>query len=113
MKKYQSRKKGADHVGFSRSTINGSQEWKALSGPAKIFYVQLKGRFNGKNNGEIQLPYSSMRGVKGCSSSRTANKAIKELERKGWIERSYEGGLMGNPKLYRITFRYDHYAEKK
>jgi len=113
MKKYRSRKRGADHVGMSRSTVNGSKEWKELSGPAKIFYLHLKARFNGVNNGKIELPYSSLKGVRGCSSSRTAYRAARELEEKGWISRSYQGGLMGNPKLYELTFRYDNYARPK
>jgi len=107
------RKKGATHVGMDRRTINGCQEWKDLSGAAKILYWHIKGRFNGSNNGRIELPYSAMKGVKGCSASTTIAKAAEELEKKKWIFRSQRGGLYKRKTLYGLTFKYDNYANPK
>ncbi len=42
-----------------------SKEWKGLSASAKLFYIYLKGKYNGQNNGEIRLYYSELDGVKG------------------------------------------------
>ncbi len=38
-----------------------SKEWKELSPAAKLFYVYLKGKYNGHNNGEIRLYYSELK----------------------------------------------------
>jgi len=107
------RKKGATHVGMDRRTINGCQEWKDLSGAAKILYWHIKGRFNGSNNGRIELPYSAMKGVKGCSARTTIARAANELEKKEWIFRSQRGGLYKRKNLYGFTFKYDNYANPK
>ena len=104
--------RGASHVGLSRRTMR-SKEWKGLSGPAKIFYLHLKARFDGGNNGKIELPYSAMKGTKGCSSKETVAKAINELEKKKWIFKTKKGGLFRSPNLYGITFIYDEYAKQK
>jgi len=115
MKKYRTSKhrKGVDHVGISRWTINGSEEWKELSSAAKILYFHIKGRFNGINNGNIELPYNAMSGVRGCSTSDTYSRAAKELESRGWIKRLKIGGLFRYKKLYKLTFRHENYAQPK
>lgn len=101
--------KGLAHVGIERRTLK-EENWQGLSAGAKIFYLHLKGRYNGSNNGEIKLPYSAMRNVKGCCNARAISKAIKELEDKGWIIRKKKGGLYRYENLYKLTFKYDFYA---
>jgi len=84
-----------------------AKQWKKLAASTKIYYECLKGQYLGYNNGRIKLSYSDMRGVKGCSSRRAVNGAIKELEAKGWIERTQIGGMLGYFNLYKLTFRVD------
>lgn len=84
--------------------------WRDLSGPAKIFYIHLKGRYNGGNNGEIKLPFSAMRGVRGCSMKPTISRAVKELQEKGWIKINQIGGMYRKENLYKITFKHDLYG---
>jgi len=100
---------GLQHVGIERRTLN-EKPWQELSSPAKIFYMYLKGRHNGSNNGSIKLPYSAMKNVKGCSNARTIAKAVKELEGKNWIQRKKKGGLHRYDNLYKLTFKYDFYG---
>lgn len=100
---------GLQHVGLERRTLRESQ-WRELSGPAKIFYLHLKARFNGSNNGKIKLPYSAMADVQGCCNRHAISKAIKELETKGWIIRKTKGGLYRHENLYKLTFKYDFYG---
>ena len=111
MYRKRKREKGATHVGMDRRTINGCQEWKDLSGAAKILYWHIKGRFNGSNNGRIELPYSAMKGVKGCSARTTIARAADKLEKKEWIFRDQRRGLFKRKTLYGLTFIYDHYAK--
>jgi len=96
-------------VGIERRTLR-EQSWKSLSAAAKIFYIHLKGRYNGSNNGDIKLPYSAMRGVRGCSNNRMCSNAIKELEKKGWIVIKKRGGLYRHNNSYKLTFKYDLYG---
>ena len=100
---------GLQHVGIERRTLK-EDPWRDLSGPAKIFYIHLKGRYNGANNGKIKLPYSAMKDVRGCSSHHTISKAVKELEAKGWITRKKIGGLYRYNNLYKLTFKFDFYG---
>jgi hypothetical protein len=106
------RGKGLAHVGIERRTLK-EEPWRELSAPAKIFYLHLKGRFNGSNNGDIKLPYSAMRGVKGCSDNGTISRAVKELEATGWIKKKQFGGHTRWDNLYKLTFKYDFYGCKE
>jgi len=103
------RGKGLPHVGIERRTLK-EEHWQGLSAAAKIFYIHLKGRYNGSNNGAIKLPYSAMRDVKGCCNARAISKAIKELEAKSWIKRKKKGGLYRYDNLYKLTFKYNFYG---
>lgn len=106
------KKKGfhLDFVGIERRTINNCPEWENLSAGAKIFYLHLKARFNGSNNGQIKLTYEEMRGVKGCCSNNSISRASKELEEKKWVEIKKKGGLYRYKNLYKLTFKHDRFA---
>lgn len=93
-------------VALPRKMIR-SEEWKKLSLPAREFYLQLKAKYNGRNNGEIKLHYSEFKGNRGISSASTISKAILELEVKGWIERTRFGGLHRYSNLFKLTGNYD------
>jgi len=101
--------KGLQHIGIERRTLK-EKYWRLLNGAAKIFYLHLKARYNGSNNGEIELPYRSMKDVKGCSNHRTISRASKELQKKEWIEVEERGGLYRHKNLYKLTFKYDLYG---
>jgi len=101
--------RGSPHVGLERKILK-NESFRSLSGSARTFYLYLKGRYNGSNNGEIRLPYSAMKGVGGCSNPRTISRAIKELESKGWIKVKTRGGLYRHDNYYTLTWKYDHYA---
>ena len=105
------RKKGGvlPHIGLDLRALN-KDPWLGLSGPAKIFYIQLKSQFNGSNNGKIRLSYSAMKNVKGCCNRHAISKAIKELESKGWIKIKKKGGLHRYHNLFKLTFKYEFYG---
>jgi len=108
-KKSRRKSRGLQHVGLERRILR-EEHWRRLSGPAKIFYWCLKGRYNGGNNGKIKLPYSAMRGVVGCATNHTCAKAVKELEAAGWIKKKQQGGHTRWDNLYRLTWKYDFYG---
>lgn len=106
MAKGRRKTKGISFVMLGRRLL-GSKEWKDLSTAAKLGYIYLKVHFNGSNNGDIQLPYRTLKGINGLSSPGTVAKALKELEGKGWVERTQLGGLRRYKNLYKLTGKYD------
>lgn len=92
-------------VALSRQTLK-SKEWREeLSSSAKVLYVQLKNKFVGDNNGELCLHYSEL---KGLMSKATAWRAFKQLQDKGWIEKSRQGGLYRFINKFTLTGKYDN-----
>ncbi len=111
MKKYGNRHNsrwpnGWQYIKFPRQTLFSS-EWAALSPSSKIIYIQMKGKYNTKNNGSIKLYYSELRKIKGLSGSRTISKGFHELEAKDWIRRVKMGGMYGRANEYELTGRFD------
>lgn len=103
------RSKGLQHIGIERRTLK-MKDWRSLSAAAKIFYIHLKGRYNGANNGDIRLSYRAMKDVEGCSHPRSISAAVKELQRKGWIRIREHGGLYRHNNYYQLTFKHDLYG---
>ena len=94
-------------VALERRVLFRCESWRALSMRAKIFYWYLKAKYNGQNNGEIQLHLSELADIPGLSSRRSFYGAAAELQKTGWIERTNPGGLYRNPNTYRLTGQYD------
>ena len=107
------RDKHADFVRIPRWWFQGKgpvgEKWKKLSGAAKLSYMYIKSGFIGKNNGNISLPYSRLKGHRGISSPATYAKALKELEKAGFVERTKHGGLYERCNEYRLNKELDPY----
>ena len=101
-----------DLTGFYNELFE-DEHWRSLSAPAKIFYECLKGKYSGSNNGEIRLLYRDMENVRGCSSNTAIQKAIRELEEKGWIKLERRGSLYRHNNHFRLTFKYDKFGYVK
>jgi hypothetical protein len=111
MMKYKSKNKfrwpnGWQYIKLPRQTLF-SNEWADLAPSSKIIYIQMKGKYNAKNNGQIRLYYSELRKIKGLSGSRTIAKAFQELENKEWIRRIKLGGIYGRANEYELTGKFD------
>lgn len=96
-------------VGLAIGMLRRNQEWRDLSASAKIFYIHLKSKYNGNNNGKIKFHYSELKGVKGCGNNHTISKASQELQKEGWISRTKIGGLYRYYNLYKLTFKHDDF----
>ena len=94
-------------VMIGRRMLLKTNEWKSLTPSAKLLYIYLKAKYNGSNNGEIQLHYSELKGVKGLSSDSTASKAFRELEKKEWIKRTQFGGVYRYFNKFELTGKHD------
>ena len=106
---YAKRQRNKSHSSFvmlPRKMIRG-KEWKKLSPAARELYIQLKGKYNGSNNGKIRLYYSELESIEGLRSPSTRSKAFRELESKGWVKRTKLGGLYRYFNEYSLTGKYD------
>ncbi len=79
---------GPGFVALPREMLK-SKEWRQeLCPSARDLYVQIKRKYDGSNNGEIRLYYSELSDF---MAHGTIAKGFKDLEAKGWIERTKIG----------------------
>ena len=70
----------------------GSAAWAATSPQERALYIEVRRRFNGRNNGRIGL--SVREGAELCRMNRdTVSKGFKALEEKGFLETVTPGGF--------------------
>jgi hypothetical protein len=98
---------GASFIALDRKLIFRCPEFRQLSPRALTLYIYLKARFNGANNGKIQLHYSELKGVKGFCSKKSISVAFHELEGAGWIKRTRIGGMYRFQNEYQLTGQFD------
>jgi len=108
------RKRFENFIMLGRDMLLHCEEWKKLSPAAKLVYICLKAKHNGRNNGKICLYYSELETLRGLGSPSTVSRAFKELEKGGWIRRTRFGGIYRIPNLYELTGKYDfHIADPR
>ena len=74
----------------------------ALSTKAKARILDIGARYNGHNNGDLAAPWSWM-SQRNWRSKGTLQRALCELQQRGMIERTRQGGLHG-ASLYAFTW---------
>jgi hypothetical protein len=93
--------RGVDRKGHSKTRGrfvalgNGlltSDAWRSLSGSAIRYYVELRRQFNGMNNGHLHLSHEQTKKTLGMGSH-TVLRAQKELQDKGLIRMTMQGGF--------------------
>ena len=68
-----------------------SQEYAELGAYAVKLLMDLFSQFNGRNNGSLSIAWRIMRG-RGWKSKKTLYRALDELERRGWVVKTRQGG---------------------
>ncbi|MFA5041430.1 MAG: hypothetical protein WC464_07340 [Bdellovibrionales bacterium] len=71
-----------------------SDAWRSLSGSALKTLIELKSRFNGRNNGQLCLSYADA-SQKLRLGHATIGKAFKELQAKGFLRLVKRGHWYG------------------
>ena len=80
-----------------------SRAWRSLNGAAVKVYFELRSRFHGANNGKISLSLEEGAELLGIGKM-TVSRALKELERKGFIAMTKRGQWYGRMATeYRVT----------
>ena len=104
MSRRKHRKLPRSFVALDRRMLKSPEFRTGLSASAKIAYIYLRNKCVGYNNGDIELHYCEMRDI---MAPATLAKAFRNLEEKGWIERTKLGGLYRYVNKYKLTGRYD------
>ncbi len=87
-----------------------SENYKTLSAHAKALLLDFLGQFTGYNNGDLCCAFKLLK-QHGWRSRTTVEKARMELEQKGWIVQTQQGGR-NRPNLYALTiFKVDDIAK--
>ena len=89
--------------------ILNCEAWQNLSSGARNIYIVMKAKYNKNNNGEIQARYSELQKFKGLKNPHTISRCFKELEKGGWIEQTFMGGLFRIPNKYKLTGKWDEH----
>jgi len=77
--------------------------WRSLSGRAVKVFIEMRGRFNGSNNGKIRLSLEDGAKILGMGKE-TVRRALQELERKGFIVQTKAGAFYGRQAAeWRLT----------
>lgn len=79
-----------------------SEQWRALSGPAVKFVVELASAYNGRNNGDLSLTRRQAL-QRGWNSAGTRDRAASEASDAGFVVVTRHGGRNACT-LYAITW---------
>ena len=71
-----------------------SLAWRSLSGPAAKIFIELRARYNGRNNGDLSLSYGEAAGLLHLGKT-TVKRAYDELTEKGFIVKTSKGHWYG------------------
>jgi len=93
-KRSRSKARGSGTSGYIKLQwhLYRSQGWHDLSVFARLAYIELVNRHNGRNNGSIGLSARSLGECIGCDKA-TASRALRELEDAGFIETTKIGSF--------------------
>jgi len=71
-----------------------SPAWRSLSGPAVKVYLEIRSRFNGRNNGKLSLSLDEAARLLGIGKT-TVSRAFIELQKKGFLVMTRRGQWYG------------------
>ena len=86
-----------------------SKAWQELSCYARTVYIEIKRRYNGKNDGNLSYTYRE--GIKIMSKKRFT-KALKELLNNGLIDIIRSGGLFNRCSIFGLSDRWKFYGQE-
>jgi len=96
------RSESGSFLGIPKQVLE-SKNYLALSPHAIKLLIDIAMQYRGSNNGDLQATISLMR-LRGWKSTSTLYKALSDLERLGFIEKTRQGGR-NRCNLFAITWR--------
>lgn len=80
-----------------------SPEWADLPATSVKLLMELARQYRGNNNGDLSVTLSMLKG-RGWTSEDTLRKHLHELEERGWIVKTRQGGRHIGCNLYAVTW---------
>jgi hypothetical protein len=71
-----------------------SDAWRSLNGNAVRLWVELRGRYNGKNNGDLSVSHDEAVDLLAIGRA-TVGRAFGQLEDRGFIRKTRQGSRRG------------------
>lgn len=87
-----------------------SEAWGAISNPARVAYVHLKGKCTTAHSGEITLSFKEMERI---MDRHTFARSLGQLEAHGFIMKDQRGGLFRKRNYFRISEQWKTFKVKK
>ena len=87
-----------------------SEEWDKLTPMEKLLYLEVKSRYDGRNNGKIYVPITKLEqkySRKVVSKIYGAGDKKGTLEQKEWVETHLNGGYYRYKRYFKLTWKYD------
>lgn len=100
--KHKGRSDGPSFIQIPHYVLQ-SPQWMQLDGNAVKAVMELAGQYKGSNNGDLSAPLTTAK-ERGLGSRTTLIKWLAELERRGWIIRTRQGGRHTGCNLYAVTW---------
>ena len=114
---HRSRRRGAKMADFAAlpRAYYCTAEYRSLSLGARALLIEFALKFNGKNNGNLEMTAEQAH-VAGIGSRQTFHKFKTELINAGWLIVTRQGGICNRCNLYALSYRpiddtgkqYDH-----
>ena len=95
-------------VMLTNELIN-SKAWKELSCYARAVYIEIKHKYNGKNDGNLSYTY---REASEIMHTDTFTKALRELVNNGLIDIIRSGGLYRKSNIFGLSDRWKSYDQE-
>ena len=96
-------KKGKEPFLYLPDSLIFDPAFGSLSGNAVKLFIEMAKEYNGRNNGDLAATFNMLKN-RGFKSKGTLFKSIQELEAKGFIEKTRQGGK-NKCSLYALTIR--------
>jgi len=77
-----------------------SEAWRRIGNASRVAYIHIRARFFWPPSGEQELLHKDMEEI---MDHKTFAKAIRDLEKNGFISRSQQGGLYRRRNKFRIS----------
>lgn len=104
---YHKKKKLSRFVAIPWEVID-SPAWQDLTNAARVALIHLKRQVVNANPGELSLSYRSMSKI---MDPHTFSKALKQLERLGFITKEQHGGLFRRKNAFRLSEEWRRYGQ--
>ena len=72
--------------------LRATPAWRSLGPYARCLYVEMRGRYNGSNNGNIVMSYREAQELLGCSNKPIPG-AFLELQDRGFVKPNKKGSF--------------------